>query len=94
MKTSWIEEINDYIEEYFPKRWTRRNIEFFINHSRYPADIKGLNTNLNLPIRNFVKSGGKRLRPVLFFTTLRVFGMDYRKYMDMAFMIELLHNGT
>ena len=36
-------------------------------------------------------AGGKRLRPVLFLTTLEAFGKDIAKYMDFACGLEMIH---
>ncbi|MCD7894128.1 MAG: polyprenyl synthetase family protein [Erysipelotrichaceae bacterium] len=34
---------------------------------------------------------GKRLRPLLFLTTLKAYGMDYHPYLDIACAIEMIH---
>jgi geranyltranstransferase len=36
-------------------------------------------------------SGGKRLRPCLFIETLKMFNLDYRKYLDVACALEMIH---
>ncbi|MCD7950863.1 MAG: polyprenyl synthetase family protein [Erysipelotrichaceae bacterium] len=36
-------------------------------------------------------AGGKRLRPLLFLTTLRAYNIDYHPYMDIACAIEMIH---
>jgi geranylgeranyl pyrophosphate synthase len=82
------------IKKYFPTRWTKKEIVFFIGKSRFEIDSTSLNKNINIPIRDFVFRGGKRLRPILFLTCIELFGFDYRKYFDFAAFIELIHNGT
>jgi len=89
-----IEEINKTIKKYFPARWTKKYIEFFIGKPRFLVNVKAIDNSLNAPLRNFILRGGKRWRPVLFLTLLKLFGLDYKKYLDIAFSIELVHNGT
>lgn len=38
-----------------------------------------------------VMAGGKRLRPLLFIQTLRAYGVEYHKYLDIACAIEMIH---
>ena len=38
-----------------------------------------------------VMAGGKRLRPLLFIQTLRAYGVEYQKYLDIACAIEMIH---
>lgn len=82
------------IQKYFPTKWSCTNISYFTGKKRFEIDCTSLNKNLNIPIRDFVLRGGKRLRPVLFLTCLEAFGLNYKKYFDFAAIIELLHNGT
>lgn len=82
------------IRKLFPFRWTKKEIKFFLNEYRFDIDVSSLNTNLNEPIRDFVLRGGKRLRPVIFLTALEVFKKDPKNYLDIAALIELVHNGT
>ncbi len=82
------------IKKIFPSKWTKANISFFTNTPKFEIDSVSLDRNLNIPVRDFVLRGGKRIRPVLFLTCLELFGLDYTKYFDFAAIIELLHNGT
>lgn len=86
--------IEETIEKYFPRRWRRKDIRFFLGNSKFEIDSVALHNNLNDPVRDFVLRGGKRLRPKLFLTTLKLFGIKYKKYSDIAALIELVHNGT
>jgi geranylgeranyl diphosphate synthase type I len=87
-------QIEKRIKHYFPSRWTRKDIEFFLQNEQLDLDITALQKNLNIPIRDFVLRGGKRLRPYLFLTCMELFHYDASKYLDFAALIELLHNGT
>lgn len=89
-----IEEIEKTIEKYFPEMWDKKDAIFWIRKIRFDIDIEAINRNINLPIRDFILRGGKRWRPVLFLTTLSLLGFDYKKYLDFAFFIECIHNGT
>ena len=42
-------------------------------------------------MRYSLLSGGKRVRPVLFFSTLDILGLDYRKEAEFAIAIECIH---
>lgn len=82
------------LRKLFPPRWSKDEIIYFMGKPRFDLDIDTMNQNLNLPIRDFILRGGKRLRPILFLTCLEIFGLNYRKYYDFAALIELIHNGT
>lgn len=82
------------IRDFFPTHWTRADIEHFLGSIGYEIDVSTLDFNLNVPIRDFVLRGGKRIRPSLFLTVLEIFGKDPSEYFDFAVLIELIHNGT
>ncbi|MCD7810006.1 MAG: polyprenyl synthetase family protein [Erysipelotrichaceae bacterium] len=42
-------------------------------------------------MRYSLLAGGKRLRPLLFLTTLKAYGMEYHPYLDIACAIEMIH---
>lgn len=89
-----IKEIEKEIEKYFSKKWSKRDIRFWMGSPRFKIDVGAINKNLDEPIRDFILRGGKRWRPVLFLTTLNLFGLNWRKYLDVAFVLELAHNAT
>jgi len=89
-----LNDVEKTIEKYFPRKWRGREANFFVIDGKYELDVDTLHKNLNEPIRDFVLRGGKRLRPVLFLTVLELFKIGYKKYLDLAVMIELIHNGT
>ncbi len=86
--------VENRLNHYFPSRWTRKQIGYFIDEDPTRLDIDALSANLNSPIRDFVLRGGKRLRPLLFLRTLHVFGLDMNDYVDLAVLLELVHNAT
>jgi geranylgeranyl diphosphate synthase type I len=88
------EDIEDALKKYFPKSWGKKHVRLFLGQPKYSVDTKALDDKLNSPIRDFVLRGGKRIRPVLFLTCLKLFGVNWRKYLDLAVLIELVHNGT
>jgi len=85
--------IDTQISKYFPKKWTKKEIGEFIKYSNH-IDTTSLNQNLNIPIAQFIKSGGKRIRPTLFSDVLNVFDKKYSNYKELGFVIELAHNAT
>jgi geranylgeranyl pyrophosphate synthase len=65
-----VSDFEKNIQHYFSSRWTKENIEFFLGLSKYEIDVYALQKSLNKPIRSFLLRGGKRLRPLLFWTIL------------------------
>jgi geranylgeranyl pyrophosphate synthase len=89
-----IKEIEKTIGKYFFSNWKKDDIAFWIGKEKFEIDYSTINKNLNNPVRNFILRKGKRWRPVLFLTTLRLFGVDWKKHLDVAFALELAHNAT
>ena len=89
-----IKEIEKSIDKYFSSNWKKNDISFWIGKEKFEIDCSTINKNLNSPVRNFILRKGKRWRPVLFLTTLRLFGIDWKKHIDVAFSLELAHNAT
>ena len=38
-----------------------------------------------------LKAGGKRIRPLIVLQVIRAYGLDYRKYIDIACALEMIH---
>lgn len=89
-----INEIEKTIEKYFPQKWSQKDVKFWMGDPIFDVDVEAINKNLNLPLRDFLLRGGKRWRPMLFLTTLDLFGLNWKKYLDIAFALELVHNAT
>ena len=84
VSTVLTNKIDKRIRKFFSSRWSATDANFFLKKTGYQLDIASIQKNLNLPIRDFVLRGGKRIRPVLFIQTLRAFGVNYEKYLDLA----------
>ena len=89
-----LQEIERKIKEYFPPKWTKKNVLFWLGETRFDVDIEAINETLNKPVRDFILRGGKRWRPTLFLTSIALFGLNWKKYLDIAVALELAHNGT
>lgn len=89
-----LKETEREIAKYFSKKWQKKDILFWINKIGFEIDGSAIDKNLHQPILNFIARGGKRWRPVLFLTTLKLLGENWHKYMDIAFVLELAHNAT
>lgn len=94
MSKALSNKVDRRIRKFFSSRWSATDANYFLRKIDYQLDISSVQQNLNIPIRDFVLRGGKRIRPVLFLTTLQAFGVNYNKYIDLAVLIELVHNGT
>lgn len=89
-----IKSLEDEIVNLFPRKWKEDDIKRFIKDIKYSIDVKALNNNLNYPARDFILRKGKRLRPVLFLRALQLLDKNYKKYTDIAILIEIVHNAT
>ena len=89
-----LKEIEREIARHFSLKWSKKDILFWMGKSRFDIDVLSLDKNLREPIKDFILRGGKRWRPILFLTTLKLLGLDWKKYIDIAFAIELAHNAT
>lgn len=89
-----LKDVEETLEKYFSSEWDEKDILSWINKKRFDLDIPALNANLREPVKDFLLRGGKRWRPVLFLTILKLLGADWKKYLDIAVAIELAHNGT
>ncbi|MBN1169234.1 polyprenyl synthetase family protein [Candidatus Woesebacteria bacterium] len=93
-KSDLVRHVEDRIEKHLPKKWTKKEIGNFTGSAVFDLDTKALNENLSIPLSDFVKRGGKRLRPQLYISCLETFGVNYKEYLDLAVVIELIHNAT
>jgi len=89
-----IHEIEAALAAYFPASWHAEHTARYIGHAGLFRDTDVLSRSINEPARDFIFRPGKRLRPILFLSLLKAFGMDYKKHMDIACLIEIVHNGT
>lgn len=72
-----------------------RDVESYVADSRFERDSLGIKTNFVEPVLGFIGTGGKRLRPNLFLTTLKALGVeDLDQHQKIAAALELAHNAT
>ena len=50
--------------------------------------------NLYLPVQYIMRSGGKRLRPLLVLMACDIFGGDFKRALDASLCVEMFHNFT
>ncbi|RLG20854.1 hypothetical protein DRN74_04540 [Candidatus Micrarchaeota archaeon] len=86
--------IDGMIRSYFPKPMTKEDIEKIAGKARYEYDVEAVNKAIIEPMWDFLETGGKRWRPVLFMLLIEALGGDANRYIDFAIIPELVHNGT
>lgn len=89
-----INEIEKAIRKYFPRKWSEKDIVLLIGEPRFKIDLMAANGSLNSPLRDLIFRGGKRWRPMLFLASLDLFGLNWKKYLDLAVFIEIIHSGS
>lgn len=82
------------LKKTFPQKWSSSTFSFFAGKPTYQPDLVALSSGLGQPITDFLSRGGKRVRPLLFFASLRALGKKPDQFVDMAIAIEIIHNGT
>jgi len=87
-------EIDRVIEEYLPKKITKKWLEFTFGKPRYIFSQGAAEKSLIEPAWNFLNRGGKRWRPALFLLIIEAVGGDIKKVKDFVVIPELVHNGT
>lgn len=93
MNKTDIKQIEESLHK-FLKQWSLKDLGFYLKDIRYQVDLQAINKNLALPISDLIFRGGKRFRPVIFLTILKLYKKDYKKYFDLAAALEIIHNGT
>lgn len=88
------EEIEKSLEKILPRRFSKISLNKIIGETRYDLDVGAINKAVNEPLWDFLDRGGKRWRPVLFLTILKILGKDPKEFIDLAAVFELIHNGT
>lgn len=87
-------DIEQAIQQIFPKKWEVAKINRFIKSSQFTLDVNEVDQALNQPIRDILFRGGKRIRPRLFLALLKGFGKDPKPFYNFAVLLEAVHNGT
>lgn len=86
--------INKSIEEYIPRKFDEKSINFIWGPASYKYNIKAPTKFLSEPLWNLLDRGGKRWRPVLFLLISEALNVDSEKYLDLVIFPELIHNGS
>lgn len=89
-----LDEIEQRLSGYFGAEWQSTDVRRWAGETRFSIDLPSINATLRAPLGDFLLRGGKRVRPILFLTLLRLFGIEWRKYLDVAIALELAHNAT
>ena len=86
--------INKAIEKYIPRVFSKNAVLFRISPPNYAYNLATLNSAVADPIWEFLDRGGKRWRPTLFLIVCEALGEDPEKFVDLAMIPEVIHNGT
>jgi len=86
-------QIDQAIEKYIPKKFSKDALLFEINPPHYSHNLKPLNKAIADPIWDILDRGGKRWRPALFLLICEALG-NTKDYLDFAIIPEVIHNGT
>jgi geranylgeranyl pyrophosphate synthase len=86
--------IDELIEKYIPRKFSRKTILFEVNPPRYAYNLEALNKAIAEPIWEFLDRGGKRWRPSLFLLICEALGKNLEEFTDFAIIPEVIHNGT
>ena len=87
-------EIDERIEKYLPRVFTKEYLEWAYGKARYDYDEKALENALSRPVWDFLDRGGKRWRPAMFLLIADAMGGDLDRLMDFVVVLELAHNGS
>ena len=86
--------IDNTIEKYIPRNFSKDDILFKINSPRYSHNIESINQAIADPIWDILDRGGKRWRPALFLLICEALGKKRNEVIDFAIIPEVVHNGT
>lgn len=86
--------IDDAIEKYIPRKFSKDSILFKLNPPRYAFSTEALNKAVAQPIWEFLDRGGKRWRPNLFLLIIEALGKNADDFIDFSIIPEVVHNGT
>ncbi|MEM2320084.1 MAG: polyprenyl synthetase family protein [Candidatus Bathyarchaeia archaeon] len=86
--------INQAIEKYVPRVFSKNTLIFKINPPRYSYNTEAINKAIAEPLWEFLDRGGKRWRPALFLLICEALGKKPEDYIEYAIIPEVIHNGT
>ena len=86
--------INKAMEEFFPRKLSKEDLERIFGKPSYSYNTEALNKSLAEPIWDFLDRGGKRWRPALFLLFVEALGGDSRDSRRFLPILEMLHEGS
>jgi geranylgeranyl diphosphate synthase, type I len=87
-------DIQGSLEKILPRKYTKETLGEVVNGAAYELDVEAVNKTINDPLWDLFDRGGKRWRPILFLTIVEVLNGDPKKFIDLATVFEVIHNGT
>jgi len=82
------------IEQHLPRQFSQETLAKLFGEARYAYDAESATGSLLVPMYDLLDRGGKRWRPVLVFLVVEAFGGQQELAMPMAYLCEIVHNGT
>ncbi|MDR2719672.1 MAG: polyprenyl synthetase family protein [Nitrososphaerota archaeon] len=86
--------INEAIEKYIPRKFTKDSILFQVNPPAYSYNLETIDKSIADPTWDILDRGGKRWRPALFLLICEALGVKEDYCIDFAAIPEVIHNGT
>ena len=71
-----------------------RNLREYIDETLEHLDLTSLHPLMEAPVRYMLKTGGKRLRPLICLLSAELVGGEREKAIKPSLALELIHNGT
>ncbi len=71
-----------------------RNLREYIDETLEHLDLTSLHPLMEAPVRYMLKTGGKRLRPLICLLSAELVGGEGEKAIKPSLALELIHNGT
>jgi geranylgeranyl pyrophosphate synthase len=91
---SYLPRVNNILEKYLPRHFTKDSLEKFTGKATYTLDTASATKSLLEPIWDILDRGGKRWRPVLVLLVAESLGGKIDLVEPCAYFCELIHNGT
>jgi len=91
---SKIGEIEKEIENFIPRKPTKKWIETALGKTVFELDLNAYEKGVNEPIWEMLDRGGKRFRPIMTCIVAEAVGGEYKDALKLAPMVELIHTGT
>lgn len=82
------------VEKYIPRSYTAEMVASTCGPAAYRYPLEVLDKSISQPFWDLMDRGGKRWRPALFLITYEALGGDPAQVLDLATILEIVHNGT